>query len=170
MAPWIPIFAITNAVYWTVFLALAIRHRSSFVATTLGVLHMLLAAALSVPPFRSFLDPVYPGFAIGIIRLHGRSATLPTALMLILTLASAYLLVSRRSGNWLWLVVATDVAFAINQLLGILVGGSDNDIQIGEYVTVRGLLAIVIMAAIFVAGPAMSAWWAAARARRRLPA
>jgi hypothetical protein len=166
MAPWIPIFAITNAAYWAVFLVLAIRHRSSVVATVLGVLHLLLAAGLSVAPFRSFLDPAYSGFAIGILRLHGRSATVPAALMLGLALVSAYLLVARRSGATLWIVVAADLAFAINQLLGILVLSGDNDIQLGEYLTVRGVLAVAIMVAIFVAGPTMSAWWTAGRARQ----
>jgi hypothetical protein len=166
MAPWIPLFVVTNAVYWTVFLYLAFHYRSSLFGAFFGVLHMLLAAAFSVPPFRSFLDPFYPGFAIGIIRLHGRAATFPTALMLSWALASAFILVSRRWGRPFWVVVVGDLAFAVNQLLGLSVSSSDNDIQFGEYLTIRGVLAVIIMAALLVAGPAMSAWWAAVRARR----
>ena len=166
MAPWIPIFVGSNVVYWTIFVYLAVRHRASFAAIALGVLHMLLTAALSVAPFRSFLDPVYPGFALGLLHFDGRAATLPTAILLIWALASALLLVSRKTGKALWLVAGGDVLFALNQLAVLSPSSGDNDIQFGEYLTIRGLQAAAIMAVIFVAGPAISAWFAGERARR----
>jgi hypothetical protein len=166
MAPWIPIFAATNAVYWAIFVYLAVRHRASFVATFLGIVHMLLAALLSVPPFRSFLDPAYPGFAMGLLHLHGRSATLPTALLLSWALVSAWLLVSRTAGKALWIVAFGDLLFALNQVAVLSPSSGDNDIQFGEYLTIRGFQAVVIMAVLLVCGPAISAWFAGVRARR----
>ena len=166
MAPWIPIFVATNVIYWIVFVYLAVRHRATFPATALGVLHMLLGAALSVAPFRSFLDPAYPGFALGLLHVHGRSATLPTALLLIWALVSAWLLVSRRSGKALWIVALGDLLFALNQIAVLSPSSGDNDIQFGEYLTIRGFQAALIMAVLLVGGPAISASFAGVRARR----
>jgi len=166
MAPWIPLFVISNLVYWAIFVFLAIRKHSPPAATTLGALHMLLAAALSVAPFRSFFDPRYPGFALGILRFEGRYATRPTAAMLAWALAAAWLLASRRSGSMLWVVVIGDVLFAINQLLGLTTSSAENDIQFGEYLTIHGVQALLIMAILFVVGPAISAWWAGTHVRQ----
>ena len=66
----------------------------------------------------------------------------------------------------LWVVVIGDVLFAVNQLLGLTTSGADNDIQFGEYLTIHGLEAVLIMAILFVGGPAISAWWAGVHARQ----
>jgi hypothetical protein len=168
MEPWIPLFLASNLVYWLVFAYLAMRHRPSGVALALGAMHMLLAAALSVAPFRSFLDPHYPGFGLGVLHFEKRAATLPAALLLTWALASAWLLVSRRRGRTLWVVAVGDVLFALNQLLGVIRPGSSNDIQFGEYLTIRGFQALLIMGILLVGGPAFSAWWAGTKARKTI--
>ena len=89
MSGWIAIFLVTNVIYWAIFITLAVRHRPGAAAVGLGVMHMLLAAALSVAPFRSFLDSDYPGFVLGVLRFQKRGATLPVALLLLWALASA---------------------------------------------------------------------------------
>jgi hypothetical protein len=58
-----------------------------------------------------------------------------------------------------------DVLFALNQLLGLLRPGSSNDIQFGEYLTIRGFQALLFMGILLVGGPAFSAWWAGTKAR-----
>jgi hypothetical protein len=129
-------------------------------------MHMLVAAALSVAPFRSFLDPAYPGFALGLLHLHGRMATLPAALLLSWALGSAWLLASRRTGKALWIVAIGDLLFALNQIAVLSPSSGDTDIQFGEYLTIRGFQAALIMAVLLVGGPAISAWFAGVRARR----
>ena len=165
MPVWIALALGTNLVYLAVFCYLAFRSRPSGVAVMLGVMHLLLAAALSVAPFRSFFDPAYPGFGLGILQFEGRAATLPSVLLLSWALASAWLLASGTKGSALWVVAIGDALFALNQLVSLFQSGNDNIIQFGEYLTIRGLQALLIMAILFVGGPAISAWWASVRAR-----
>ena len=167
MTPWIPIALVTNLAYLIVFTYLVIRFRPGIAATLLGVMHLLLAAAMSVAPFRSFLDPNYPGFRLGMLHFEKRAATLPTALLLAWALGSALILASRRRDRALWIVAAGDALFALNQLFSLMQPGSSNDIQFGEHLTITGVQALLIMAALFVGGPAFSAWWAARRIPQR---
>jgi hypothetical protein len=169
MTPWIALALGTNLVYWAVFVYLAVRHRPGASAVALGMMHMLLAAAFSVAPFRSFVDPAYPGFGLGILHFEGRTATLPTALLLLWALGSAMILASGARGRALWVVAIGDTLFALNQLLSLFQPGNRNDIQFGEHLTISGLQALLIMAVLFVGGPAFSAWWSGRRARQAMP-
>ena len=164
MTPWIAIALVTNLLYWAVFVTLAVRRRPGAAAVTLGVMHMLLAAAFSVAPFRSFVDPDYPGFRLGMLHFEHRAATLPTALLLAWALSAALILVSRGRGWKLWVVAAGDTLFAVNQTLDLFQSGSGNAIQFGEHLTISGFQALLIMAVLFVGGPAFSAWWSGRRA------
>jgi hypothetical protein len=169
MSGWIAIFLVTNLIYWAIFITLAVRHRPGAGAVGLGVMHMLLAAALSVAPFRSFLDADYPGFVLGVLRFQKRGATLPVALLLLWALASAMILASRTGGWRLWVVAVGDMMFALNQFLSLLQPGSGGDIQFGEYLTISGLQSLLLMAVLFVGGPAFSAWWSGKRALQTAP-
>jgi hypothetical protein len=166
MTPWIAIALGTNLVYWIVFVYLVARHRPGAGAAALGVMHMLLAAAFSVAPFRSFLDPAYPGFRLGLLHFEHRAATLPTALLLVWALASAFMLAGGARGPRLWIVAAGDALFAVNQVFDLARSGSGSDIQFGEHLTITGFQALLIMAVLFVGGPALGAWWSGRRARR----
>jgi hypothetical protein len=164
MTPWLRIALVTNLIYWAVFLTLAVRRRPGASAVVLGVMHMLLAATFSVAPFRSFVDPGYPGFRMGMLHFEHRAATLPTALLLVWALSSALILASRGRGWKLWVPAVGDSLFALNQTLDLLRSGSGNAIQFGEHLTISGLQAMLIMAVLFVGGPAFSAWWSGRRA------
>jgi hypothetical protein len=164
MTPWIAIALVTNLVYWTAFVYLSTRRRPSPGAVALGVMHMLLVAAMSVAPFRSFLDPAYPGFRLGLLHFEHRAATLPTLLLLLWALSAAFILASCARGWELWVVAAGDALFAVNQLIDLARSGSGGDIQFGEHLTISGFQALLIMAVLFVGGPAVSAWWSGRRA------
>jgi hypothetical protein len=167
MTPWLAIGLVTNLLYWTVFVTLVARNRPGAGAVTLGVMHMLLAAALSVAPFRSFLDPAYPGFGLALLRFEHRAATLPSVLLLTWALTSAFLLASGARGRGLWIVAAGDALFALNQLADLARSGvrGGNDIQLGEHLTITGFQALLVMGILFVGGPAIGAWWSGRRAR-----
>jgi hypothetical protein len=45
-----------------------------------GILHMLFSVVLSVAPFRSFLDPNYPGLGLRFLRLEGMAAVVEVVL------------------------------------------------------------------------------------------
>jgi hypothetical protein len=166
MSPWIAIALVTNLVYWTAFVYLSARRRPGPGAVTLGVMHMLLAAAMSVAPFRSLVDPAYPGFRLGLLEFEHRAATLPTLLLLLWALSAAFILASRARGWKLWVVAGGDALFAVNMLADLVRSGSGSDIQFGEHLTISGFQALLIMAVLFVGGPAFSAWWSGRRALR----
>jgi hypothetical protein len=166
MTLWLWIALFTNLIYWTVFIILATRHRPGTAAVVLGVMHLLLAGVVSVAPIRSFIDPGYPGFRMGLLHFEHRGATLPVTLLFVWALGCAFLLASRASGRKLWIVAAFDGLFAVNQLLDIVRSGSGGNIQFGEHLTISGLQAAIIMAILFVGGPALSAWWSGKRALR----
>ena len=125
-----------------------------------------MRGAFSVAPFRSFLDPAYPGFRLGLLHFDNRAATLPTALLLIWSLTSAFLLASGARGPRLWIVAAFDALFAVNQLADLARSGGGGAIQFGEHLTISGFQALLIMAVLFVGGPALGALWSGRRARR----
>jgi hypothetical protein len=103
---------------------------------------------------------------MGLLHFEHRGATLPAAILFVWVLSCAFLLASRASGGKLWIVAAFDGLFAANQLLDIVRSGSGGNIQFGEHLTISGLQAAVIMAILFVGGPALSAWWSGKRALR----
>jgi hypothetical protein len=166
MTPWLKIALVTNLLYWAVFVFLAVRRRPGAAAVVLGVMHLLLAGVVSVAPIRSFIDPAYPGFRVGLLHFEHRAATLPATILFVRALSCAFLLAARARGGKLWVVAAFDVLFAVNQLLDILRSGSGGNIQFGEHLTISGLQAAIIMAILFVGGPALSAWWSGKRALR----
>ena len=81
-----------------------------------------------------------------------------------MALSAALILASRGRGWKLWVVAAGDTLFAVNQTLDLFGSGSGNAIQFGEPLTISGFQALVVMAVLFVGGPAFSAWWSGRRA------
>jgi hypothetical protein len=120
---------------------------------------MLLATVVSVAPVRSFFDPEYLGFALGLLRFEGRAATLPSAVVLIGALASAWLVVSRSSGRSLLLVALFDLLFAVNAAAGTIMRG-DYRIQFGNALTIDGIVGLAVMLLLFAGAPLLSAGWA----------
>jgi hypothetical protein len=152
-----------NAVTASFFVILALRKRPGAAAVAIGALHLLLSAVFSVAPWRSFFDPRYPGFAVGLLRFEGRFATLPASVLFAWALTSALVCASRSRGRSLWIVATGDGAFALNMLAATLFGGGGNDIQFGQYLTIRGLAAAALMAVLFAGGPLASSVWAIRR-------
>jgi len=68
MATWFWLALASNIVVWSIFFVLLARGRWNWAALTVGVLHMLFAMVVSVAPFRSLLDPNYPGLGLGFLR------------------------------------------------------------------------------------------------------
>jgi hypothetical protein len=173
MAIWFQMAILSNVLYWAVFLYLLAtrRARPTKGALAVGVLHMLFAALFSVAPARSWLDPDYGELGLGFLRFAGRAATLPAALLLAWSLASAWLAAAGARGRRLTLVLAFDLFNAVNIGVSTLVEGRADDwkIQLGEKGSLTGLPAAFLMLALFTLPFAASAVWAAGRARTPPP-
>jgi hypothetical protein len=156
-----------NAVVWSIFFFLLSRRRWNVAALIVGILHLLFSLVVSVAPFRSFLDPNYPGLGLGFLRFEGMAATLPATLIFGWAVAAAWLAVCKGRGRWMTLIVVGDIFLALN--FGgstLLEGSSDNwRIDFGEGRSLTGLASAFILLLIFTFPFIASAIWAASRSR-----
>ena len=167
MTIWLWLALASNVLVWSIFFYLLSRRRWNVAALIVGILHMLFSIIVSVAPFRSFLDPGYPGLGLGFLRFEGMAATLPATLIFAWAVAGAWLAVSKGRGRWMTLIVVGDLFLALN--FGgstLLEGRSDNwriDFGEGKYIT--GLASAFILLFIFTFPFVASAIWAARRSR-----
>ena len=161
MPVWLWIAVATIIASWSAFLyALTRRHWNS-VSLIAGVFHMLFAATLSFAPFRSWFDPNYLGLSLGYLRFEGRRATLPCAFMLAWALAAALIAVAKGRGQWMILVLAGDVFWALNFGGSLLLGEGleKSKVQLGETATFTGASALLILLCFYVLPFVLSAIW-----------
>ena len=121
---------------------------------------MLFAATLSFAPFRSRFDPSY-------LRLEGRRASLPCALMLAWALAAAFIAVIMGNGRWMILILLGDALWALNfgGSLFLSGGAEKSKVQLGETATFTGASALLILLVFYVLPFVLSALWSAKHIR-----
>jgi len=168
MSVWLWVIAISLAVYWSIFFYMLTRRRWDATALSVGVLHMLFASIFVAAPIRSFFDPNYVGFAVGLVRFEGAWATLPSAVFLLWALAAAWIAVCYGKGQWMKLIAVGDILFALNLGGGFLLDYVRGDlanskIQGGEFFILQGTVAGLIPLLLFALPFATSAVWAARR-------
>lgn len=169
MTVWLWIWLVSLILYWSIFCYLLTFRRWNAPALFFGVVHMLLASLLAVPPFRSSLDPNYGGLQVGLVRFEGRWAILPAAVFLAWALAAAWMAIARGRGGWMKLIAVGDMLFAANFiglfLLEYLRGNlSGFTIQAGEHFTLSGVVVALVPILLLTLMLAASAVWAARRA------
>jgi hypothetical protein len=170
--PWLLILAISNLVYWTIFVFLAVRHRARASALAVGVLHMLFAGPIVVAPIRSLLDPGYVGYSLGLLRFEGRTAVLPAAIILVWALASAWSALAKPSRRALVSILIGDLFWLANFSIAFAMDFARGEfdkikIQGGEFFTITGSAAFILLLGIFVVPFAASAAWAFRQLRNR---
>ncbi|MEK6336772.1 MAG: hypothetical protein AABM67_17740 [Acidobacteriota bacterium] len=167
MAIWFWLALASNAVVWSIFFYRLSHRRWNFAALIVGILHMLFSVVVSFAPFRSFLDPNYPGLGLGFLRFEGMAATLPATLIFGWAVAAAWLAVSPGRGRWMTLILVGDIFLALN--FGgstLLEGSSDNwRIDFGEGRSITGLASAIILLLFFTFPFVASAIWAASHSR-----
>jgi hypothetical protein len=167
MAIWYWLALASNVFVWSIFCYLLSRRRWNVAALSVGIMHMLFSAVVSVAPFRSFLDPNYPGLGLGFLRFEGIAVTLSATLIFVWAVVAAWLAVSKSSGRWLTLILVGDIFLALN--FGgstLLEGSSDNwRIDFGEGRSITGLAAAFVLLLFFTFPFVVSAIWAASRSR-----
>ena len=167
---WLWVIVVSLAVYWLIFFYLLTRRRWDGPALTVGILHMLFASLFVAAPIRSFFDPNYAGFGVGLVRFEGRWATLPSTIFLMWGLAAAWIAVSFGRGRWMKLIAVGDILFALNLggsfLLDYVRGDlAGSKIQGGEFFTLEGTVAGLIPLLLFALPFVASALWAARRSQ-----
>ena len=164
MTPWLWIAIISNTVYWSLF-ALQVRRRQwTKTGLVIGIVHLLVAAIFSVAPFRSALDPAYPGFRFGLLHFEGTATVLPAGILLIWSLCCAFIAINKKFGKSLWLIAGFDFLLAANQTFSILLSPIDWTIQFGEHFSITGIAGAAVMLLLFAFGPFLSGFWSVRRA------
>ena len=165
MAIWFWLALASNIVVWSIFFVLLARGRWNWAALTVGVLHMLFAIIVSVAPFRSFLDPGYPGLGLGFLRFEKMAATLPATLIFCWAVAGAWVAVSKGWGRWFLLLIVGDIFMALNfGASTLLEGRADNwRIELGPGNSITGLAGAFVLILLFTMPFLASAIWAAKR-------
>jgi hypothetical protein len=165
MAIWFWLAIAANIIVWSIFFVLLARRRWSWASLPVGVLHLLFAAVVSVAPFRSFLDPNYPGLGLGFLRFEGIAVTLPATLIYCWAVAAAWTAVGKGRGRWLLLLIVGDIFMAVN--FGgstLLEGRVDNwRIELGPGRAITGLAGAFTLLLFFTMPFLLSAIWAATR-------
>lgn len=163
MAIWFWLSLASNIIVWSIFFYLLSRRRWNAAALTVGALHMLFAILVSVAPFRSFLDPNYPGLGLGFLRFERTAATLPATLIFCWAVAAALVAVAKGRERWMLLPMVGDIFLALN--FGgstLLEGHTDNwRIDFGEGRSITGLAGAFILLLLFTLPFIASAIWAA---------
>jgi hypothetical protein len=167
MAIWFWLAIASNVSVWSSFFYLLSHRRWNVAALSVGIFHMLFSLVLSVAPFRSFLDPNYPGLGLGFLRFEGMAATLPATLIFGWAVAAAWLAVSKGKGRWMTLIVVGDIFLALNFGGSTLLDGSSDNwrIDLGEGRSITGLTSAFILLLLFTFPFVASAIWAASRSR-----
>lgn len=164
MTLWLWIAFVSNTFYWTIFAWLLKRKLWTTTGLIVGIVHLLVAAIFSVAPFRSALDPAYPGFRFGLLYFEGTATVLPAGILLAWALGCAYLAISKQSGKMLWFIAAFDFLLALNQTASVLLSPADWTIQFGEHFSITGIAGALVMLTLFALGPFVSGFWSARRA------
>jgi hypothetical protein len=132
--------------------------------------HLFVASTSAAAPFRSLLDPHYPGYRFGFIASDGGFGTmLITSAIVLSAAASAFLAVRARAGYGLWFVKATSALFLMNLggawLESVLQKISDTEMQLGEYLTIPPLIAAPLMFVLFICPFLVGIGWEPQRAQ-----
>ena len=114
---WLYVGLVSSLTYWIAFACYTRKRGWNTSAFAVGCLHLLFACANSVAPWRSLLDAMYMGWQIGLVRFEGRAATLPSLVVLLWSLAAAFLAVRRMPTRWMRLVAWGDGFWLLNFLL-----------------------------------------------------
>ena len=154
---------------WTIF-----RARRSWASVYVSLGFLLLAAMNSAAPVRGLVDPNYVGYGFGLLRADkGISVTLLAGGVFVASVAGMIVAGSNRPGPRMWLVAAVSVVFLAVMgwpwLQGVVSDPSKNAIQFGEYLTVPGAVASVLIGLLLVGPFVVGAVWGARRAINTRP-
>lgn len=166
------VFALgVSAILFIVWLIQVFRRRPGIQAIIVSLAHLLVASFCAAAPVRGYVDPNYIGFTFGYLHTgQGIETTLVAGAVFLSAVIGAFLAIRKRRGPAMWFVVLTSAFFAINLgrpwLQSTLTDMSQNEIQFGEYLTIPGAAATVLVFVVFIVPFLLGVWWGARQARR----
>lgn len=146
------------------------RRRPGIAAIVVSLAHLLVAGFCAAAPVRGYVDPNYVGFTFGYLHTgQGIETTLAAGAVFLSAVISTFIAVRNRPGAAMWFVVLTSAFFAVDLgrpwLQSTFTDMSQNEIQFGEYLTIPGPAATVLLFVAFILPFLLGVWWGARRAR-----
>jgi len=148
------------------------RHANAgFIAGVVSFAHLVIAGVNSAAPVQGYLDPAYSGYSFGL--LHADPG-LPVAMIAgglwVVCVLSAFLALSHSKGAMVFVAlssVALAVILGVPLLQGVMTNPEGNHLQVGEYLSLPGPTATVLIAIAFVAPFLIGFLWGGGRAMTR---
>ena len=165
------IFALSiSAVLILAWIWLLIKKQWSWAGLYASLGCLVAACFNSAAPFRGLIDPDYVGFQFGLAGSQpGIGVTIIAGAIFLANAASAMLAASRTNGSVLGIVAATCAAMfvliGVPTLRQLVQDPAANSIQFGEYLTIPGLAASLILVFLLALPFAVGTFWAAKAAR-----
>lgn len=161
-----------SAVLLLVWLVVAFRARAEAPAAFVGFVHLLVAGLHSAAPIRGYLDPGYEGYGFGLLRAApGLDVTIMAGAVWVAALLGAFLALSKARPAMAYVAV-TSAALAV--IIGaplvreVVNNAGASKVRLGEYLTIPGVAAIVLLLVVLVAPFVIGFFWAAGRVLRKV--
>ena len=161
------VFALV-AIAWV---AVVWRRQWSWPGLIAAVGCLVVAGLNSAAPVRGAMDPNYAGYTFGFAHSDkGLGVTLIAGAIWLACVASAFIAVTRRQGPGLWVVAATCAALLV--IIGwptvstALADPGGNSIELGEYLTIPGLVGTAVLLLLVVVPFAVGLAWSIRLAAR----
>jgi hypothetical protein len=160
-----------SAVLFVAWIIQVRRGRPSWPGLVASLGCLVTAGLNSAAPIRGLLDPNYAGYAFGLAHSpKGIGVTLVAGSIWLACAASALIAASRANGRALWIVAATCAAMLViigwPTVSAAVADPSANSIELGEYLTIPGLMGTAVLLALVVAPFAIGLVWAGRAAIR----
>lgn len=147
-----------------------VRAKPGPAAGIVGFAHLLVAGMNSAAPVRGYVDPDYVGYGFGLLAAdRGLAVTVTAGAVWLTAVLGAFLSLSV---NRIAMALAALTSAAFTVVIGLplaqgaLADPAANTIQFGEYLTIPGVVATVLMIALLALPFAFGVVWAGRRVLR----
>ncbi|MCB1569463.1 MAG: hypothetical protein KDI69_11690 [Xanthomonadales bacterium] len=173
MTNWLHVGLAAGLVYAGVLGFFAAKRQWTWAAMGVALANFLYVLLNLVAPFRGVLDPGYAGYKMGLLQIApGVWVTVVAGSIVVAALIAACLALLARPGRGMVYIAIADTALLLLIGLPELVSGlMDHQayrIELGEYLKIPGLVAVLISGALFCLTLVLSIVWSTRRMRPRL--
>ena len=151
---WLHVGIIALLIYAGIFGYFLSKRRWTRAALGVGLANMLIVLLNLVAPFRGVFDPAYLGYNVGILHIApGIGVTVVAGSIVIGALTAACLAVLNSPGRSMRLLAIIDSALLLLIGIPVMISGfadpSAYQIQLGEFLFIPGIVAVLISIALF---------------------
>jgi hypothetical protein len=170
---WLHIALAAGLVYAGVFAYFAAKRQWTWAAMGVALANFLYVVLNLAAPFRGFFDPGYAGYKMGLLQIApGAMVTLVSGGIVAAALLAACLALLDRPGRGMIYIALTDTVLllliGLPELLSGLATHEAYRIELGEYLRIPGLFAVLVSGALLCLPLLFSVAWSARRMRPRM--